>query len=221
MRYVNWTMLLALAATACGTTTAADDATAADVAGDDAATADAQDAVTADVATTDTLPGDTVPDDTAQADTALPDVAKTDAALPDATPADTSTVDTAQPDATAPDVAPDAAAAPFAPVQAVFDARCTNCHAATALGLPGYAALPLTSDFSYKNLVNKPANEACGGTLVVPGKPDQSYLWQKLTSDAPCSGSHMPAKFEVMPAPPLTTDQLAAIEAWIASGALP
>ncbi len=141
---------------------------------------------------------------------------------PDATGSDTA-------DATTIDASPDVAdiatadvpAAPYSAVQAVFDARCTNCHSATALGLPGYAKLPLTSDVSYKTLVNSPASEPCGGTLVVPGQPDQSYLWLKLTATTPCYGSHMPAKFEVMPAPPLTADQLAAIHDWIAGGALP
>ncbi len=119
------------------------------------------------------------------------------------------------------DTAPDVAAAPYSAVQAVFDARCITCHSATALGLPGYAALPLTSDVSYKNLVNQPAHEACGNLLVAPGKPNESYLWQKLTATTPCEGGHMPAKFEVLPAPPLTTEQLAAIQDWIAGGALP
>ena len=125
------------------------------------------------------------------------------------------------PDTSGTDATSDTSAAPYSAVQAIFDARCINCHSATALGLPGYAKLPLTSDVSYQNLVNKPSNETCGNLLVAPGKPKESYLWQKVTQDAPCEGSHMPAKFEVLPAPPLTTEQLAAIQDWIAGGAQP
>ena len=162
--------------------------------------------------------------DTADA-TDIADVTGTDASLdvPDTSGDDAlsdgglDTPDTSGTDAATADVP----AAPYSAVQAVFDARCTNCHSATALGLPGYAKLPLTSDVSYKTLVNSPASEPCGGTLVVPGKLDQSYLWQKLTAATPCSGNHMPAKFEVMPAPPLTADQRGAIQGWIAGGAPP
>ena len=129
--------------------------------------------------------------------------------------------DTTDTDAAMADSAPDVATAPYSAVQAVFDARCITCHNATALGLPGYAALPLTSDVSHKNLVNQPAHETCGNLLVAPGKPMESYLWQKLTAATPCEGGHMPAKYEMLPAPPLTTEQLAAIQDWIACGALP
>ncbi len=157
---------------------------------------------------------------------ATDDSAATDATSAD-TPADTGTVDVFSTDATTDAAVADmvpadtSAAAPFAAVQTVFDARCTNCHSVTALGLPGYAALPLTSDVSFKTLVGKPSTEYCGGTLVVPGKPDESYLWIKLTSDTPCSGNRMPAKFEMMPAVPLTAEQLTAVHDWIAGGAKP
>lgn len=196
--------------TACGAATSAGGGTTDDVAVDAAAT----DGTTADVAGTDAAGTDAVGTDAAGTD-AVADIAGTDAATADAAAPDVDAPDSAGTDAATADVP----AAPFSAVQAVFDARCTNCHSAQALGLPGYAKLPLTSDVAWANLVNQPAHETCGGTLVVPGKPDASYLWQKLTADTPCDGGHMPAKFEVMPAPPLTADQLAAVHDWIAGGA--
>jgi hypothetical protein len=107
----------------------------------------------------------------------------------------------------------------FAAVQAIFDSRCITCHNARALGLPGYAALVLTSDSSYDALVNRPATEPCGGTLVVPGDPDASYLYHKLVDATPCSGARMPRPFEIGIAPPLDDAQLATIRGWILAGA--
>ena len=60
-------------------------------------------------------------------------------------------------------------------------------------------------------------SEACGGTLVVPGSPGDSYLYQKLTNPAPCSGSQMP-RTDLLPAP-LPACVTALVSAWIAEGA--
>jgi hypothetical protein len=106
-------------------------------------------------------------------------------------------------------------------VQAIFDKRCTLCHDAAKKGIPADPSLPLTSDKSYATLVGKPAHEACGGTLVVPGDPDQSYLIRKLSDDMPCSGSRMPRAYEVGPAVYLTDAQLMTVRSWIAAGAHP
>ncbi len=107
----------------------------------------------------------------------------------------------------------------FAAVQAIFDDRCVTCHDASKQGLPSYPMLPLTDGAAHDALVGVPADETCGGTRVVPGDPDASYLVQKLTQETPCNGARMPRPFEVGNAPPLTSDQLATIRAWIQSGA--
>jgi hypothetical protein len=109
----------------------------------------------------------------------------------------------------------------FADVQAIFDDRCVMCHAADNPGLPGYPELPLTHDVAYGLLVNRPALEMCGGTYVVPGQPDQSYLFRKVNDDMPCNGLRMPARMEVGPMVPLTAAQIATIRTWIERGALP
>jgi hypothetical protein len=109
----------------------------------------------------------------------------------------------------------------FAAVLDVFAAHCTNCHDATKQGLPTYPQLSLTAGDAYAALVNKPADETCGGTRVVPGNPGASYLMQKLTQDPPCDGLHMPRAFEVIAPPPLTSAELGAISGWISAGAGP
>ena len=59
--------------------------------------------------------------------------------------------------------------------------------------------------------------ESCGGTLVVPGDPDASYLYQKLSSDHPCSGIRMPrGEFG---SEPLADCVTALVRAWIVAGA--
>jgi hypothetical protein len=108
----------------------------------------------------------------------------------------------------------------FAAVLDVFAAHCTICHDGTKQAvLPLYPQLSLTAGDAYAALVNKPADETCGGTRVVPGDPASSYLMQKLTQDPPCDGLHMPRAFEIIPPPPLTSAELSALSGWIATGA--
>jgi hypothetical protein len=169
---------------------------------------------------------------------ATPDAARLDARGPDAA--------SAMPDARAPDAAPadatpadairrdgaggspsDATAAvadggtSFAAIEAIFAAHCTNCHDAGKLGLPSYPQLPLTTGVAFAVLVGQPAHETCGGQLVVPGHPERSYLYLKLTQPTPCEGARMPRPFEVLPVPALPAAELALIRAWITAGANP
>ncbi len=155
--------------------------------------------------------------------TASTDTAGTDTtASTDTTGSDAASTDAAPGDGTASQDSADTTKTPaFAEVTAIFEQRCVTCHRADALGLPGYAKLPLTADVAHAKLVGQPANETCGGTLVVPGKSAQSYLYLKVSQQTPCEGGHMPAKFEMLPAPPLTAEQLATIAAWIDDGAKP
>jgi cytochrome c5 len=99
-------------------------------------------------------------------------------------------------------------------IQRIFDAECASCHsAATDL------VLTPSPEVSWGNLVGKPAPpaEACGGTLVVPGDPGSSYLYQKLSSPTPCAGTRMPAaEFGPQPLPDCV---LALVREWIAEGA--
>jgi hypothetical protein len=100
----------------------------------------------------------------------------------------------------------------FGTVQTIFAQDCVLCHGA------GYA-VDLRAGFAWASLVNQPAPapESCGGTLVVPGDPASSYLYQKLTNPHPCSGSQMP-RTDLFP-DPLPSCVIALIEGWIAEGA--
>jgi hypothetical protein len=97
-------------------------------------------------------------------------------------------------------------------VQTVFDQNCIICHTTGN-------DLDLGAAVSWANLVNQPApsSEACGGTLVAPGNPGASYLNQKLTEPAPCSGSQMP-RTDLFP-DPLPACVTALVSSWIAEGA--
>jgi hypothetical protein len=112
------------------------------------------------------------------------------------------------------DVCGDGGAAPtFDLMQRIFDENCVTCHTVGA-------DLDLADGVSWANLVGHaaPPAEACGGTLVVAGDPNASYLYQKLTTATPCSGQRMPLG-EFGPAPPLPDCVLAIVHDWIAEGA--
>ena len=107
-----------------------------------------------------------------------------------------------------------AAPTPFALVQRIFDDNCITCHV-------GGTVLDLSDGHAFDDLVNQPAtpDEACGGTLVVPGNTSASYLYQKVTEDTPCAGFRMPrTEFGGTALPACVTDHIAA---WIAEGAPP
>jgi len=96
-------------------------------------------------------------------------------------------------------------------MQQIFGAECRSCHT------PG-ADLDLSPAVAWMNLVNHaaPSAEACGGVLVVPGDPDASYLYQKLSSKTPCSGAQMPrGEFGSEPLPDCV---VALVRDWSAAG---
>ena len=94
----------------------------------------------------------------------------------------------------------------------VFDKSCTfaACHKGAGAG-----GLNLEAP-SWGRLVSVNARGpgAAGLMLVVPGKPDESYLLQKLTHDAPVAGVRMPQGGD-----PLAADRLQLVHDWIAAGA--
>jgi hypothetical protein len=78
-----------------------------------------------------------------------------------------------------------------------------------------------TGDSIYGSWVNHNGLSHCRNTLeprVVPGDPEASYVYRKVTGDLECSGSLSQA----MPPPPLdplTTEEVALLAAWIRGGA--
>lgn len=107
----------------------------------------------------------------------------------------------------------------FTNVQLLFSSICTTCHT-------DMVELDLRAPASYGNLVGKPAvnyampptMDSCGGTLVVPGHPETSYLYIKVSSDTPCAGSRMPLT-DIGTTSPLIACEQTAIHDWIAAGA--
>jgi hypothetical protein len=101
----------------------------------------------------------------------------------------------------------------------IITQRCAPCHTtSTGIGVT-QGHLDMTSEpTAFSNLVNAPtAGISCGGvgTRVVPGMPDSSIMYLKVSLDdpAPC-GAKMPFGL-----PPLSQEQVDMIKAWITAGA--
>lgn len=103
---------------------------------------------------------------------------------------------------------------PFDVVQQIFDENCTGCHGTGAV-------LDLSRGLSYAHIVDHavPPVESCGGTLVVPGDPASSYVYQKLTLSHPCAGAQMPLD-ELFTSQPLPDCMTSIVRDWIQAGAL-
>jgi hypothetical protein len=149
-------------------------------------------------------------------------VAGADASVGDATAGAAGTTDAG--DAAATDGGADAAdAGPPATFTQVYTqviaVRCTPCHTtATGIGVVN-GKLDMTSQAAaFTNLVNTPAaGVACNakGPRVMPGDPDMSVMYLKISLDdpTPCGGK-MPLNQAA-----LTQDQADMIESWITAGA--
>jgi hypothetical protein len=95
----------------------------------------------------------------------------------------------------------------FTPGCAAF----SSCHATN-----GPTKCDLTAGKAFGELVGKPAVVNPARTLVVPGDPASSFLVAKLRAHLEeGDGEPMPLRN-----PPLREEQIAAIEQWIADGAL-
>jgi hypothetical protein len=99
-------------------------------------------------------------------------------------------------------------------VQPIFDRSCNSntCHG----GARGAGDLPLERGRAYDALVNAPASRCNDGRLrVVPGRPELSYLIDKLEGHNLCAGGQMPLR-----APALSTSEIAIVQGWICAEAL-
>lgn len=95
----------------------------------------------------------------------------------------------------------------------VFAKSCTfsSCHSASAPA----EGLNLESPTHAKLVgVKARATGATDLTLVVPGKPDDSYLYQKLMQTKPRVGAQMPNNGD-----PLEAGRMTLVRDWIAAGA--
>lgn len=102
----------------------------------------------------------------------------------------------------------------FGQVQTVFS-NCTfsgGCHGSDN----PQAGLRLSSGAAFANLVAVRSTELPSVFRVNPGKPDESYLLQKIERSNPPIGGQMP-----LGGPPLLRNQIEIIRQWIAAGAPP
>jgi hypothetical protein len=113
----------------------------------------------------------------------------------------------------------------------VLRPSCSNdyCHY-SGVGVR-YSALDMSSrSYAYWSLVDQPAaGPGCSrmGTRVVPGDPDQSLLYLKVSQTMPPCGARMPANPTTLltkgtsefSGTPLPDDQQQLIADWIANGA--
>lgn len=80
------------------------------------------------------------------------------------------------------------------------------------------ALLDLTPSKSYVQLLGNPIQNTAASTryraLVVPGKPDSSFLYIKLKNPRSDEGAQMPERLSAIPA-----NELEAIRLWIQRGA--
>ena len=93
-------------------------------------------------------------------------------------------------------------------VKAIFDDACVACHDA-GIDPTGPDGVDLESDLS--KLVGKKSN-VTGEPMIVPGDPDKSYLFKKMTGKGGIKGETMPLGDDIMPA-----DKLDAVRQWIAA----
>jgi hypothetical protein len=99
----------------------------------------------------------------------------------------------------------------------VFDVSCTSSSCHSSVGQAGN--LVLEDGKSYGNLVNdapsNPVGKADGMMRIMPGRPDLSMLYAKITSNLQ-SGMGVSMPYSAAPLPTETTD---IIKAWIEAGA--
>ncbi len=98
-------------------------------------------------------------------------------------------------------------------VQKIFDAHCVQCHES---GDP-IAGEDLEPDAAYFSLVHAPSSEVPSLRRVDPGKPEKSYLINKVTGTQKSVGG----KGERMPlGGQLSDDEIRTLRDWITQGAL-
>ena len=95
-------------------------------------------------------------------------------------------------------------------LQPILDENCVTCHQLSSAPL----GLDLEDGKSWLNLLHGRSAES-KLPLISPGKPDESYLFYKLTGDQAKvgSGAQMP------PGDPLPPDKIALVRRWIEDGA--
>jgi hypothetical protein len=95
----------------------------------------------------------------------------------------------------------------------IFAQYCTSCHSEGGLA-ENDVPLRLTADRAYNAIVNQTSSQDASWTIVTPGDPAASLLYQKISQTNPPVGSRMPLNAGVVAA----ADQ-ELIRLWIEQGA--
>ena len=102
-------------------------------------------------------------------------------------------------------------------VQVIFNAKCLSCHSRDYKNGPA-ANLDLAEGNMPRNTIAARSGQLSDGTLLInPGRPDESYLVEKISVDAPTRGRRMPRG---MPPVPLSDQEIETIRSWVLGGAL-
>ncbi len=101
-------------------------------------------------------------------------------------------------------------------VQTIFNEHCISCHSDAYEGGRPVAGLDLAEGNMPRNTIAAGSGQLSDGTLLInPGRPDESYLVEKIAVDAPTRGSRMPHRM-----PPLSDGEIETIRNWVLDGAL-
>ncbi|HJK96304.1 MAG TPA: PKD domain-containing protein, partial [Polyangiaceae bacterium LLY-WYZ-14_1] len=95
-------------------------------------------------------------------------------------------------------------------IQPLWSFACTGCHKPNSANGGG---LDLTPANSYAALVNVASTQVPGLDLVAPGRPEESYLLEKIRCDNPQVGNRM------RQGDPMDPAEQALVRDWIAQGA--
>ncbi|MGE0479122.1 MAG: hypothetical protein AB7Q17_01500 [Phycisphaerae bacterium] len=97
----------------------------------------------------------------------------------------------------------------------IFQTHCVVCHAegrtADRLGI----SMRLKRDEAYDSIVNQPSSQSASFVRVMPGSPEQSLLYLKISLDQPPIGNRMPLACDKLP-----DSEIELVRRWIAEGAL-
>lgn len=94
-------------------------------------------------------------------------------------------------------------------IQPIFNQTCGNCHIGSSVG-----GLNLDPGSAHGNIVGVRSLQNPNMSLITPGNPDQSYLYQKLLENGNFFNERMPRNRA-----PLSTGQIELVKTWILEGA--
>jgi hypothetical protein len=100
----------------------------------------------------------------------------------------------------------------FAEVVSILTAECSDsgCHGQNPNGNFHIEGGMSASPAAVRNALED-VDSVSGGTLIAPGSPDESVIYERITADV----GRMPSP----PEEPLSSEQITAIETWIENGA--